>query len=443
MELTRTVLSTQDQPAEASPAAHLSRGAAPPLLQDEAATRPPDPAPALGHGFQRNTQTYRQLVLGVFEASFKLKNAIRDIDPIVPAHARAQAWIDDAAAAITFWQPLLQANADTPLDSITRAQSERWNTELRETLNDVVAYKNSIAWQTLQSAKRSAADALAREEIQLPAWRESLRAAYGKGDEARLAQLGELVGHALHIETALHEFLEFSADLSIASWIRVQRNIPWDFELEEVKVPHEFWNWLKNINAVLSAANLLMQAAHAEGPTEMRTEFNEISLAAEGSAALTTIVSVKDIFQLAPFIEGYFTLYVAPMTEAIVERLNEVLGVEIHRRNIEAAGTGLMEVSSQLEHGGTPVYNFMRAVMRVNRPADVPMPDPKLVGEYFVSNREKIAIGTGSEVPVQGLPGWRSLDQADIQYWLFANRYILWAMFYGELPFKPSRAENK
>ena len=60
------------------------------------------------------------------------------------------------------------------------------------------------------------------------------------------------------------------------------------------------------------------------------------------------------------------------------------------------------------------------------------------VAAYFFEHRAKFDIGVNaksslSELPIEGIYGFRSVNRARFRAWIFDNRYAVWAMLYGSM----------
>lgn len=63
---------------------------------------------------------------------------------------------------------------------------------------------------------------------------------------------------------------------------------------------------------------------------------------------------------------------------------------------------------------------------------------PAAVKSYVFDNRVALGAATSSTVPIQGVYGFREVNEAELRPWAFEHRHALWRSFYGAMPVPPT-----
>lgn len=91
---------------------------------------------------------------------------------------------------------------------------------------------------------------------------------------------------------------------------------------------------------------------------------------------------------------------ILPIGIALLGVVSRILGHEGRQLNQRALQKmDLDGVPWEYVPGGRSCFEYMVTVMRAGGPEGVPLPMHSQVRSYFVSNRDRLGAGTGSEMP--------------------------------------------
>ena len=187
---------------------------------------------------------------------------------------------------------------------------------------------------------------------------------------------------------------------------------------------------LAKLNKGISAVNLALSMRGEAGKTELDKGINGIGFAAGAFSSLGTL------FGASAHIGLYANLYLVPLTKACLEGVAK-LGELMHEQNktwVEAFGA---PGNYYVEPGGEPMWQYMTSVMKAKSSSAVAEPSDE-VAAYFFEHRAKLDVGVNatsslSELPIEGMIGFRSVDKAKFKRWIYNNRHAVWAMLYGSM----------
>ena len=158
--------------------------------------------------------------------------------------------------------------------------------------------------------------------------------------------------------------------------------------------------------------------------TELEQGMRELSDAVAVFESLTTLGPV------APHVGLFAERYLAPMLKRIGKQTSIVVD-RLHDLNVVLDERG-GPVNEGVEPGPGMMLDFMKAVMIAEVVEDVPAFDPE-VAKYFVSHRESLEAGIGTQVPTKGFWRWRTFDGSQGRKWVFNNRERIRALLYGSM----------
>lgn len=366
--------------------------------------------------------TYHDLLSLMRFGIGQLESALEDIPETASVYTRAQEWISGARA----WEPFLRQQGDADIGEAGAAQARLWYREFIQIQEAIARYKRRRTIEELERARAVLDRRQAQIEELRPRLDEQLRRAFLSGDTDTIAEVTNLVSTTLGVGLGLNELSRNMAE-AIA-------------EVRGGTIPpaSRYTAWLSKFNKVLSGVNFVL---NYQDPSAAPTELGE------ATAALNNLTgafgTAATLFNLAPHIGLYTSLYLGPMVSAITTQLNAILTEHLHEINTVALALGHAPVMTN-EPGGAPMFNFMVPVMHASGPSDVP-DVPDAVREYFMNQREAFSTGTEEELPTESYwLFWRQMDMDRIKSWIFFHRRRIWAMLYGSWPIPPpgTRAEQ-
>lgn len=154
-----------------------------------------------------------------------------------------------------------------------------------------------------------------------------------------------------------------------------------------------------------------------------------------GVKAMSTLISAGGtLLNASTPMTLYANLYIGPAVDACLKALEQLKDVA-RKINRELMENGLYDkVNWELEPGGRPMFDFMRAVMKAADSSGVPEPIPPAVASYLGENAEDLATGAkAEEMETSGFWFWKKADPSKAKYWIIRNKSSLWGMFYGSL----------
>lgn len=297
-------------------------------------------------------------------------------------------------------------------------QTRRLWAELTTTTNSVAARQRAQIESSLRAAQQDVEAALAQIRREQPRLDRAARGAFLSGNDELIAQVASWTGFATDVGLGLHDM---SRQITEAMASARGTTIPPAGRGVEI---------LNTLNRVLAGINLFYSVRGMAGsaPTELATAEARIN------GLVGTFSAGGTLLSLAPHIGLYTNLYLGPMTQLALRRVNTILDHHLHELN-EAAGHGVTVVEASSEPGGWPVFTFMWRMMTTQQE---PSSTPAAVRTYFFEHREAIGTATRSTVPISGIYGFRGINEAEFPPWVFEHRQALWRSFYGAMPVPPA-----
>lgn len=360
--------------------------------------------------------TYGEAVEPLIRATLQLGERAQHLPEGDELRTAARQLNDEVIATCTYFRQ----HESEAISAHYAEQTRRLWAELTATSNRVGSRQRQEMESSLRAAQRDAEAALAQIQRERPRLDRAARAAFLRGDEDVIAQVASWTGFATDVGLGLRDLAR-----EIAEALASARGTELPPAARGVAI-------LNTLNRVLAGINLFYsaQGVMGEAPTELATAEGRIN------GLVGTFSAGGTLLSLAPHIGLYTNLYLGPMTQIVLRRLNTVLDHHLHEIN-EAAGHGITVVEASSEPGGWPVFTFMWRMMTTEEAA---ASVPAAVKTYFFDNRSSIGAATRSTVPIHGIYGFREVDEAQFRPWAFDHRQELWRSFYGAMPVPPARS---
>ena len=357
--------------------------------------------------------TYGQAVEPLVRRTLELGEMAHHLHEGDALRTAARELNDEVIATVTYFR----SHETEAMSAHYADQTRRLWSELTTTTNAVAARQREEVQRSLRAAERDVQEALRRMRDEQPRLDRAARQAFLSGDDDLIAQVASWTGFATDVGMGLHEM---SRQLAEAIAETRGTTIPPAGRGVEI---------LNTLNRVLAGINLFysVQGVLGTAPTELATAEARIN------GIVGTFSAGGTLLNLAPHIGLYTNLYLGPMTQIVLRRVNTILDQHLHGLN-EAAGAGVTQVEASSEPGGWPVFTFMWRMMTTEQE---PPSVAEAVKEYFFDNRDAIGAATRSAVPIQGFIGFREVNEAEFKPWVFAHRQELWRSFYGAMQVPP------
>lgn len=370
--------------------------------QEQTAEQPHVPFGVFG-----NLTTYAQLAAAARFAIGQIQASLREAPPGDPVHDRAAEFIEGLRA----WLPFLEQQGETDLTPAAAAQARLWLEEGIAVQEAIVEARRAAIQREMNRVAARARTAAQRVEQLRPHLNNCLRAAYRSGDTSAISSVAGIIGSALDIGMGLHELARESA-AAVAS-------------LRGVDLPAvgRYVTALDRLNRGLAAFNLAFSLTQTEATTQMEEAMRQLTVAVGAFSSLATLAGLPAHMGL------YANLYLVPLTNAIMAGISRLVGLLQQENDIWVAVFG-EPARYAVEPGGRPMWQFMVSVMRARSVDGIPQISSE-VEEYLVEHRAALEAGLGEQAPTEGWWFWRSLNTERARRWIFNNRDLMWAMFYG------------
>ncbi|MHB1356284.1 MAG: hypothetical protein ACYCZF_09945 [Anaerolineae bacterium] len=316
----------------------------------------------------------------------------------------------------------LNGQADQDIDDTMSTQLTGWYADYNSARDAIDSFQKARAAEQITQAVAQAtalenqADT-ARDQFDFP-----MEQAFRQNDTERLTRLSNgitALATAKSATSTLKQALMQAYSLVLTPGIKAVALVP---EIKPV------YDQIKKVGAAYTVAmGVISLISGGEGNTQAEQEINNIS------TVLSTTTSVATLLGVA---SGYMVCIgaIIPVGTALLGLVSRILGREGRRLNqLALQEMDLDGVAWEYVPGGRACFEYMVAVMRAGGPEGVPLPMHSQVSSYFVSHRDQLGAGTGSEVPTTGYWFWRDIDDTKIKRWVYQNRRNLWSMFYGEV----------
>ena len=354
------------------------------------------PRPSVPGPWGTDLVTAEQLGAYYRMGASSMLGAVEGLQPGKALDERVRLWVDEVLAL----GDALSAGGPRPL---TTADVERWETMADEAIplrGEIAELRRQRRWEADEPARgaaRAAADEaerVAQEARRLaPKIDDTARMAFRSGDEGLLTSLADITGQITDIGLGIHELARAISEKA-AEAIGAQ-----------LAPVGKYTQALSTLNKGLAAINLALSLTGEKGKTELDEGLRWVGIAAGAFSSVGTLVGLPAHMGL------YANLYLVPLTKACiagVQRIAEYVHVE-NKSWVELTGA---PGNYAVEPGGKPMWEFMVAVMRAGRAADVPAA-PGSVAEYFVEHAGGFEAGVAGHeaVPTSGLI-FKELDTA-------------------------------
>lgn len=343
---------------------------------------------------------------------------------------RAAEWITTVKGAIPYYDRHADEKVDPSHIPLINYQYDELLQVRAAMQQDTLIRIKEALWREHEAAVKTAEEA---ETLQ-PALDDALRAAYRKGSSSTVKEVVSTVKGALsvgsNLRTLAANIITDIMGLPIASGTKVFVD-HWTSQIGTPKITiinvGKYTEKLRKLGRGLSALNIALTIAdRSKKATEAEQGMKDLS---DAVSIGTDLISVSPL-SAPPHFSLYSTLYLKPALKVIAKQIGMLVEnlSDVNRVAVEATGD-LMYPNA--EPGGQEMFDLMVQVMHAEDESGFPVLTSG-VQKYLFDHREKLSTGAESDVPTEGRFS-KHLDAPAGRRWLFANRWRVWAMFYGSM----------